>query len=728
MVAPRMTIPKEFMLCPLGHPDKFVRVVGLGLRIQTRDDAPGMDHKSFFALAKFSLWWLPEQHPKHVPPADAGVGQPGRGRRHELLFHAGEGAQKGVPDARVVLSGSTDPRYANLVTVASPFYPGAFRFEGAFWPGHYLAFRPPDTIHMTGTVSEERRRRDRLPTGRLRLHTQAHDHGRGADPALREPGQRGVHQAQRPPRRPRRPHVLPEQHGLPGLEQQGVRRVFRGPSGDYWDFDRKHARVRVRPKAEQLTNRLRRSRRPDDVARAVLCAGEELCEMTPEVVAEALRALAGAPPPDCSPADRRDLRAARARLCSRLPASCETAEQSQAALGEVVSLHGAVCGAAAAAAGLAAPSVAAEAEAEEEAARAVAAADARLRTMVLERLGAAEPRALTPALLAALLTLPLDWVAQHLRQPLLGRLPLPDLLRLVALLGERGGEPGGDGELAGDQQLSPPLRRACSGVAACLSMLRGHSGRTAAILKELMECLLFCPKAASVTAPPSQRLAAGVSARPCGADVFVLSVCTRSAPIYMIAAFLTFVVQNFYEELNTHAVRRGIPSLYAAKALSLQLGPGAAPAVTAVPPAGALRALLKVALGNFLDEAVAHVQRLQCLNNGQVNRGGGNFKPAKRVCHRAWGSRFHLRPFTVVLAWTGTDGSLLKPACASVFHATDNFRSHRVRLRALCRQKWPERNLGPPKPERQARGKPAVAAGWPWPSARRRLIDSFMAT
>ena len=110
---------------------------------------------------------------------------------------------------------------------------------------------------------------------------------------------------------------------------------------------------------------------------------------------------------------------------------------------------------------------------------------------------------------------------------------------------------------------------------------------------------------------------------------------------------------------------------------------------------------------------------------GQVIRGDGNFKLAKRVCVRLWGRRFPLRPYTVVLAWTGTDGSLLQPvalkrgetlncivedlaplldsikaarlaeglppeACAPAFHATDNFRSQRNRLCALYRQKWPE--------------------------------------
>merc|ERR1719174_3541004 len=57
---PRMSIPKEFMLCPLGQPDKFVRVVGTGLKVQSREDVAGVDFQEFFAAAKFCLWWVPE--------------------------------------------------------------------------------------------------------------------------------------------------------------------------------------------------------------------------------------------------------------------------------------------------------------------------------------------------------------------------------------------------------------------------------------------------------------------------------------------------------------------------------------------------------------------------------------------------------------------------------------------------------------------------------------------
>ena len=105
--------------------------------------------------------------------------------------------------------------------------------------------------------------------------------------------------------------------------------------------------------------------------------------------------------------------------------------------------------------------------------------------------------------------------------------------------------------------------------------------------------------------------------------------------------------------------------------------------------------------------------------------GDGNFKLAKRVAVHRPGSRFLDRPFTVVLGWTGTDGSLLKPvavqtgetvdaitadleplldkikaarlaagfepwACAPVFHATDNYRAHCPRLTTLYNDKSPE--------------------------------------
>ncbi|CAK9035826.1 Chaperone protein DnaJ [Durusdinium trenchii] len=78
MIKPRMSIPKEFMLSPLGYPDKFVRVVGMSLFVQSRGDAKA-EFYDFFKEAKFSLWWLPEVNNmcRIRPQATAGVGQDG---------------------------------------------------------------------------------------------------------------------------------------------------------------------------------------------------------------------------------------------------------------------------------------------------------------------------------------------------------------------------------------------------------------------------------------------------------------------------------------------------------------------------------------------------------------------------------------------------------------------------------------------------------------------------
>eukprot|EP00971_Amphidinium_carterae_P182141 3614701-Amphidinium_carterae.1 len=43
----------------MGHPEKFVRTVGMSIFVHARADAK-MEFNDFFRDAKFSLWWLPE--------------------------------------------------------------------------------------------------------------------------------------------------------------------------------------------------------------------------------------------------------------------------------------------------------------------------------------------------------------------------------------------------------------------------------------------------------------------------------------------------------------------------------------------------------------------------------------------------------------------------------------------------------------------------------------------
>jgi len=48
LVVPRMNIPHEFMVCPLGHVDSFVRFEGHGLQVRCREDMQGVSFNYFF--------------------------------------------------------------------------------------------------------------------------------------------------------------------------------------------------------------------------------------------------------------------------------------------------------------------------------------------------------------------------------------------------------------------------------------------------------------------------------------------------------------------------------------------------------------------------------------------------------------------------------------------------------------------------------------------------------
>ncbi|CAJ1434593.1 unnamed protein product [Effrenium voratum] len=100
-IKPRMSIPKEFMLCPLGYSDKFVRIVDDQLLVQSRDEAIGVAFQEFFQAAKFSLWWLPEVNNMCRLRAreSAGQGMEG-GLNVSFQFQAGQGEDGGARSKR----------------------------------------------------------------------------------------------------------------------------------------------------------------------------------------------------------------------------------------------------------------------------------------------------------------------------------------------------------------------------------------------------------------------------------------------------------------------------------------------------------------------------------------------------------------------------------------------------------------------------------------------------
>ena len=204
----------------------------------------------------------------------------------------------------------------------------------------------------------------------------------------------------------------------------------------------------------------------------------------------------------------------------------------------------------------------------------------------------------------------------------------------------------------------------------------------------------------------------------------------KQAPIYMTAAFLFELCHQFYCELNARQVKRQVASLYSANALAAAISMekrGAAPyslawQLQAVPKCKVLRSVVVRAFRAFVSQRVAVMRKRQILYNAQGLRHDGNYKLAKRIYIRGE------RPFSVVIAICGVDGSLIdviRPRATEawpdikavlepllmeikevrlahgcslsesvpVFHSTDVHRQHRRLIRKLYRKVWPELRL-----------------------------------
>lgn len=290
-IKPRMSIPKEFMMSPVGHPEKFVRTVGMSsVFAQARGDTK-TEFYDFFQDAKFSLWWLPEVNNmcRLRPTSSAGVGQDG-GLNFNFALH------RTVQASEVTLSPTAMPESANVLAVASPVFKGAFRFEAAHFPGHYLAFKPPTHLRMVGGVVDETTAIDFM----LVDYTQMFKYITAEEV------------------------LMPAVVSLGGTREYIPLNTIRGDSnvnlffqnvlkkavwGDddfeyffqsrsaEWDYDAERLRVRLRSKHEQLANALRRSRNTGEVAAAISAASEADTGRLPLETLEAVLLALGQPPP-----------------------------------------------------------------------------------------------------------------------------------------------------------------------------------------------------------------------------------------------------------------------------------------------------------------------------------------------------------------------------------------------------------------------------------------------
>jgi hypothetical protein len=195
---------------------------------------------------------------------------------------------------------------------------------------------------------------------------------------------------------------------------------------------------------------------------------------------------------------------------------------------------------------------------------------------------------------------------------------------------------------------------------------------------------------------------------------------------YMTTRFLVHVVLSFYEVLNARATRRKLVEYYSSN--SLLASAALAWSMAAIPRCKVIRQILLKAFAFFLSDVVEIIQKRLFVYAGQGIRGDGNYDISTRIGVKSTEGHYAVRPYTVLLAWCGVDGCLLKPVVPSgteawvdlaadldglldklraarlsagmdatesapVFHSTDVYRKHRSLIEAFYKQKWPDASI-----------------------------------
>jgi len=160
--SPRVSIPKEFMVQPMGHPDKFLRCTEDEVFVHARRDARA-DFQAFFRATKFALWWVPEVNNMCRIRA---LGSRARGDKKAAAAGLAGGLNlafsingDGVIESEVKLKEARKGQKndtVNFIAKGSAAYQGAFRFEAACRKGCYLAYLPPADIGVISLLEKER--------------------------------------------------------------------------------------------------------------------------------------------------------------------------------------------------------------------------------------------------------------------------------------------------------------------------------------------------------------------------------------------------------------------------------------------------------------------------------------------------------------------------------------------------------------------------------------------
>eukprot|EP00928_Gymnodinium_smaydae_P036406 TRINITY_DN25453_c0_g2_i1.p1 TRINITY_DN25453_c0_g2~~TRINITY_DN25453_c0_g2_i1.p1 ORF type:complete len:894 (-),score=97.62 TRINITY_DN25453_c0_g2_i1:65-2746(-) len=164
---PRIHIPTNFMICPMGYPDKFLRAVGSNCAFQAREDVQDLNFEMFFDESRFQLWWIPASQSGNImrnnmcrmrryfkPGQPTGLMLWGSKSQKHVGLNLSFGLSADTHTSDIFITPADTPPQVNVVVVSSPDYEKAFRFESAYYPGHFLAFCPPTQVQMVSSLDE----------------------------------------------------------------------------------------------------------------------------------------------------------------------------------------------------------------------------------------------------------------------------------------------------------------------------------------------------------------------------------------------------------------------------------------------------------------------------------------------------------------------------------------------------------------------------------------------
>mmetsp|Transcript_11655 Transcript_11655/g.31286 ORF Transcript_11655/g.31286 Transcript_11655/m.31286 type:complete len:878 (+) Transcript_11655:140-2773(+) len=284
---PRMSIPREFMLSPMGYPDKFVRAVGRSAFVQSRGDVK-VGFKEFFDDTKFTVWWITSRN-NMCRVRLAGTTRPGEDMP-EVGLNLAFNFEGNANISEVGISPWPQPECTSLVVVASPVSKGAYRFEAERFPGRYLAYRPPAHLRMVGGVVDETTSLDfvLVDYAQMLKFVTAED---VIVPAVTSLGGMLDYVSLDTLRAEANvvvyfKNVLGRAWGDDDFE------TFFDSRSSEWDYDARCRRVRLRSKIEQLSYMLRRSQGIAEVAATISGADEaDVCALPLDTLEAMLNAL-----------------------------------------------------------------------------------------------------------------------------------------------------------------------------------------------------------------------------------------------------------------------------------------------------------------------------------------------------------------------------------------------------------------------------------------------------